>query len=157
LASAADILPLEDIILSNVELKPDSFFAFYLQRWSATFGSPLSDQPLSGKQSFQDRSGILADKATVGSNLSNEREQASSFVATVPHSGDWLLALSIVACGLHLDDETVRTAVALRSGMSLCVAHPSQCGAHVDAYDVHSLVCKRASVHSTKSFIKTSN
>ena len=69
---------------------------------------------LSSKQSFWDRPGILADKAMVEATLSNEHEKASFLAASAPHSGDWLLALPITACGLRLDDEAVRTAVALR-------------------------------------------
>jgi len=72
LASAASSLPLQGIILSNVALQPDSHIASYLSRWSAMFGSPPPDQPLSGKQSFWERPGILADKAMVKeSSLSN--------------------------------------------------------------------------------------
>ena len=44
----------------------------------------------------------------------------------------------------------VRTAVALRLGTTLCVSHPCPCGAQVDAYGVHSLVCKRASGKITR-------
>jgi len=53
------------------------------------FGSPLPDQPLSGKQSFWDKPGILADKAMIESSLSNEHEKASFLAASVPHSGFW--------------------------------------------------------------------
>ena len=85
---------------------------------------------------------ILADKAMVEATLSNKHEKASFFAASAPHSGDWLLALPITACGLRLDDEAIRAAVALRLGTTLCVPHPCPCGAQVDAYGVHSLVCK---------------
>ena len=77
LASAAGSLPLPVIILSNVALQPDIFIASYLPRWSAMFGSLPPNQPLSGKQSFWDRPGILADKAMVEATLSNEHEKAS--------------------------------------------------------------------------------
>jgi len=73
----------------------------------------------------------------------NEREKAS-FLASAPHSGDWLLALPITACVLSLDDEAVRTAVALRIGTTLCVLHTCPCRSQVDWYGVHSWVCKRA-------------
>ena len=150
LASAAGSLPLQGIILSNVALQPDSFIASYLPRWSAKFGNLPPNQPLSGKQSFWDRPGILADKAMVEATLSNEHEKASFFAASAPHSGDWLLALPITACGLRLDDEAVRTAVALRLGTTLCVPHSCPCGVQVDAFGVHSLVCKRASGKITR-------
>ena len=83
------------------------------------FGSPPPNQPLSGKQFFWDILGILANKAMVESNLSNEHEKVSFFAASTPHSGDWLLALPITACGLRLDDEVDRTSVALSVPMCL--------------------------------------
>ena len=132
-------------ILSQVALKPDSFYTLYLPRWSAAFGGPPPNQPLSGKQSFWDRPGVLLDKAAVESNLSSEHGKASFLAATAPHSGDWLLALPIAACGLRLEDDAVRTAVALRLGINLCVPHTCHCDAQVDALGVHSLVCKHAS------------
>jgi len=119
-------LPLQGIILSNVVLQPDSHFASYLSHWSAIFGSPPPDQSLSGKQSHWDRPEILADKAMVESCSSNEQKKASFLTALTPHSGDWLLALPITACGLRLDDEAVHTAVALKIGHdSLCPSHMS--------------------------------
>ncbi len=86
----------------------------------------------------------------VETNLLNEHGKASFFAASASHSGDWLLALPIMACGLHLDGEVVRAAVALRLGLTLCVPRPCPCGAQVDAYGVHSLVCKRASGQITR-------
>ena len=150
LASAAGTLTLQDIILSGIDLKPDSFFVSSLSVWSAAFGNPPLGQPLSGKQSFWDRPGILTDRARVESNLTTVHEKASFMAASATHSGDWLLALPIVACGLRLDDESVRTAVALRLGIQLCVPHPCRCGTQVDAYGIHSLVCKRASGKITR-------
>jgi hypothetical protein len=145
LASAAGSLPLQDTILAQFDRKPDSFFALYLPRWSIEVGCPPPDHPLSGKQSFWDRPGVLSVKAAVESNLVSEHGKTSFLAATAPHSGDWLLALPISACGLRLEDEAVRTAVALRLGINLCVPHACQCGAQVDASGVHSLVCKHAS------------
>jgi len=101
LASAAGSLSLQGIILSNVAHQPDSLIASNLSRWSAMFGSLPPDQPLSGKQSFWDRPGILADKAMVESSLSNEHEKASSLAASAPHML-WRLAsviAYITACG----------------------------------------------------------
>jgi len=63
-----------------------------------------------------------------------------------------LLALPITACGLRLDDEAVRTAVAptTHMGTTFCVPHTCPRGAQVDAYGVHRLVCKRASAKITR-------
>ena len=61
-----------------------------------------------------------------------------------PHSGDWLLVLPITACGLRLEDEAVRIAVALRLGSELGSSHTCRCGSLVEATGVHGLVCKQA-------------
>ena len=54
------------------------------------------------------------------------------------------MALPITACGLRLDDEAVRIAVALRLGSELGSSHSCRCGSSVDARGTHGLVCKRA-------------
>jgi len=58
--------------------------------------------------------------------------------------------MPITACGLRQDDEAVRTTVALRLDTTLCVRHTCPCGAQVDTYGVHSLVCKWASAKITR-------
>jgi len=72
------------------------------------------------------------------------QQRAKFLAAASPHSGDWLLALHITACGLRLSDEAVRVAVALRLGCSVCVPHSCRCGSLVDAQGLHGLVCKQA-------------
>ena len=44
---------------------------------------------------------------------------------TAPHSGDWLHARPISACGLRLDNEAIRVAVGLRLGVTLCQPTPA--------------------------------
>ena len=51
------------------------------------------------------------------------------------HSGDWLHALPIAACGLSLDDEAIRVAVGLRLGSNLCV--PRVCRIHLGTAMAH--------------------
>ena len=58
-----------------------------------------------GKQSYRDRPGVQADKELVKSSLSTDHEHAFFLASTAAHSGDWLLGLPIVACGLRLEDE----------------------------------------------------
>jgi len=50
----------------------------------------------------------------------------------------------IASCGLRLDDEAVRAAVALRLGLGICVPHSCSCGEEVGAWGQHAFVCKRA-------------
>ena len=67
-----------------------------------------------------------------------------------PHSGDWLQAWPITACGLRLDDESIRVAVGLRLGSRLCAPHTCPCGAEVDARGSHGLSCRRSAGRQTR-------
>jgi len=51
-----------------------------------------------------------------GKSKSDATLKAQFLAASAPLSGYWLLALPVASCGLKLDDEAVRVAVALRLG-----------------------------------------
>ena len=95
---------------------------------------------------------LLLVKEALWSNLHSNREKAVFLAAAAPHSGAWLAALPITSCGLRLDDEAVRVGVALRLGLRLCVAHDCRCGAVVDEWGSHALVCKMAAARHTRHF-----
>ena len=54
------------------------------------------------------------------------------------------------AAGLRLDDDTIRIAVGLRLGTSLCLPHTCPCGKAVDARGIHGLSCQRSAGRSTR-------
>ena len=144
LASAVSSLPLQDAILSSGCGQQDTFLAAYQTTWSSMYGPPPVSSSLH-KQSVWDKPGMLCDKARVVAGLNSERQKASFLAASSRHSGDWLMALPITACGLKLDDEAVRVAVALRLGLDLCGPHPcALCSSPVDAWGTHAFVCKHA-------------
>ena len=101
LASAASTSDLQSQILLASSCNPDPYFDSYLSTWQAAFGSLPSSGPLSSKQSFWDRPGILSTRAAVESSISDSQEMARFLAASAPHSGDWLLALPISSCGLR--------------------------------------------------------
>ena len=145
LASAAGSLSLQDQILFDCHCQPDDpLVDSYMTLWSASFGVPPTG-PASHKQAAWDRPGIDAIKDELQSAVTDPRQKATFLAATAPHSGDWLNALPIASCGLRLDDESVRVAVALRLGLGVCVPHSCSCGEDVDAWGQHAFVCKRAS------------
>ena len=82
----------------------------------------------------------------------SHRYKAIFLAAAAPHSGCWLSALPITACGLRLDDEAVRVGVALRLGLKLCIAHECRCGHPVDSWGTHAMVCKHAAARHTRHF-----
>ena len=69
--------------------------------------------------------------------------RARLLAAAAAHSGDWLHALPITACGLRLNDEAIRVAVGLRLGSEICQPYQCVCGASVDTRGAHALSCKR--------------
>ena len=75
------------------------------------------------------------------SSLSSPSQSASFLAAPSPHSD---------GCGLRLDDEAVRIAVAFRLGLTLCAPHPCRCGSLVNAHGLHSFACKRAPGRSVR-------
>ena len=87
---------------------------------------------------------MTVDRNLVAANLHTPRHQALFLAATSNHSGDWLTTLPIASCGLLLDDEAIRVAVALRLGLDVCVPHVCRCGKDVDAGGVHAFTCKKS-------------
>ena len=104
----------------------------------------LPPDPLPGKQSFWDKPGLLTDRALIESSLVEPLLRARFLAVQAPHSGGWLLALPIANCRLRLNNETVRVAVRMRLGLSLCVPHNCHCVTLVDAQGLHAMVCKKA-------------
>jgi hypothetical protein len=95
---------------------------------------------------------ILVNNDSVSANLRSLREKACFLAACAPHSGAWLSALPLSSCGLCLDDESVRIGVALRLGLPLCSPHDCRCGAPVDSWGSHAMVCKLAPARHTRHF-----
>ena len=143
LASAASTLSLQDEILFECHCQPDDPLVDSLKSRSSSYGAPPTG-PTSHKQAAWDRPGIVAIKDELQSVLTDPRQKATFSAATAHHSGDWLHALPIASCGLRLDDEAVRVAVALRLGLGVCVPHFCSCGENVEAWGQHAFVCKHA-------------
>src|SRR6218665_746259 len=58
--------------------------------------------------------------------------------------------MPVEACGLALDNETVRIAVGLRLGLSLCGPHRCKCGEMVGEDGYHGFVCRRSQGRSLR-------
>jgi len=142
IASAASTLSNQDDILTDCVKSDSESFQAYLSAWSAKFGAVPDILPT--KQPFWDSPGVLEDKAQVETSLTSTHLRASFLAASTQHSGDWLFAMPISSCGLRLGDEAVTVAVGLRLGLDLGEPYQCQCGSLVDAWGLHSFVCKRA-------------
>ena len=68
---------------------------------------------------------------------------ARLLAAATKESGAWLNALPVPSLGLRMDDDTIRVAVGLRLGVSLCQPHDCfHCGARVGHRATHGLSCR---------------
>jgi hypothetical protein len=144
LASAATTLDLQDAILSEVVQDEDVFVPRVAARWGEMFQS----EPLSGKAACSQRSwdavAIAHGKTALDAHYNDPIDRARLLAVSAPHAGDWLNALPVASCGLRLDDESIRVAVGLRLGCTLCAAHRCCCGAVVDSRGIHGLSCRLA-------------
>ena len=70
----------------------------------------------------------------------NETECARLLAVMERDSGAWLQALPVTSVGLRMDDTTLRIAVGLRLGTTICAPHICQdCGVEVSAQGTHGL------------------
>ena len=96
------------------------------------------------KQACLDQFSINSGLAILNRGFTNDYSKARLLACQAPHSGDWLNAWPITACGLRLDNEAIRVAVGLRLGVGLCDPYTCICGARVDERGSHGPACRRS-------------
>jgi len=150
LASAASTSDLQARLLPAGFSAPDFYVQSTQAIWLNRYKGTLPDESVAGKQKSWDEA-CVKKGLTLLSELSAEPQFQARFLACqADHSGDWLHAWPISACGLRMDDEAVRVAVGLRLGLDLCSPHPCPCGAAVDASGRHGLSCRRSKGRATR-------
>ena len=103
--------------------------------------------PPAGSAAFRQKSwhthNVLASADSLLNDAPDATSRARLLAVSTKESGAWLNALPIPSLGLHLDDNTLRVAVGLRLGSSLCRPHTCHhCGAEVDCLAIHGLSCR---------------
>ena len=144
LASTAATAELVSIVLPSTHKSlpvPSSGLA--LAKWSEGHSC---DSP-TGAEVVREKSwDCIRAEATASTLLDGARddmERARLLAAMDRDSGAWLQALPISSVGLKMDDSTLRIAVGLRLGTTICAPHICQhCGAEVSARGTHGLSCK---------------
>jgi len=122
---------------------PDEDFVSSRSDWILAHGnSSVPDVANIHRQSAWDAPGVAEIYSKLLSSTEHETDKARLLAAASPHSGDWIHALPISACGLRLDDDAIRTAVAFRVGAKVCYPHSCPCGSGVDSFGLHALSCK---------------
>ena len=129
---------------------PDSGWEIELSTWSHRYECEEPQGMAETKQKYWDEASITAGLDILDANFPDSYNKARLLASRAPHSGDWLQAWPITACGLRLDDESIRVAVGLRLGSRLCAPHTCPCGAEVDARGSHGLSCRRSAGRQTR-------
>jgi hypothetical protein len=151
LASAASTQVLQERLLSTCQrTMEDPSLAAIVSMWTSSNNQACPQGLAAHRQQNWDRPGIENEKLRLLSVYPDNVNQARILATRAPHSGDWLTALPLTTCGLRLDDESIRVAVGLRLGLSICESHKCPCGAMVDPTGLHSLSCKQGSGKSLR-------
>jgi hypothetical protein len=143
LASAAGTRELQDRLLRQTADSTDEEVDLCLTSRFNKLQSPSPSGSAAHKQRAWDKLVVDMEYHNLLSSYTDPNHRARLLASAAPHSGDWLHALPIAACGLHLDDEAVRVAVGLRLGCALCQSHTCRCGTTVDTLGSHAWICKR--------------
>ena len=147
LASAAGTRVLQDTILDLPSrlVSEDA----EIESAQAMWPSLSACDPPAGAASHAQHSWDIRVCRTIFDSLLNsqtdEVEKARLLAVSAEHSSDWLHALPLSACGLRLDNESLRVSVGLRLGSRLCEPHRCPCGSMVDSRGLHGLACKKSS------------
>lgn len=84
---------------------------------------------------------VMKTIGALGTAYDDAYHQERFKVAASPHTGDWLLALLLSSCGLWLDDEVMRIALALCLGVSIYQLHGYPCDSLVAVDGPQGLSC----------------
>ena len=114
LAAAASTSNLQHDILSSCWPTPDAEYIGACASWSAMYSLPCPADDAAVSQRAWDTPAVARDWLSVWQSASTDTDKARLNAIRAQHSSDWLLALTIFACGLRLGDEAIRVAVGLR-------------------------------------------
>ena len=119
LAYAAGTLTLQAQILRNT-LAADEDTCTSLNHWLSLYGLSAGDSLPIGNQRVLDSAVVAHTYKSVLNSQTSQFNRARLLAAAAAHSGDWLQAVPISACGLHLSDESLRVADGLRLCSEIC-------------------------------------
>jgi hypothetical protein len=115
--------------------------AEWMNRCNSTI---FPDATVIGVQKTWDSCLVEVKQQCVLSAAQTQAGLARLLAAAAPHAGDFLHALPCSAVGTRLDDTSLRVAVALRLGATMCAPHTCVCGEQVDSSGTHGLACRKS-------------
>ena len=113
--------------------------------WSRGHDIPPLEGTARYRQKAWDSVRVAASMDNLLEDAPDMHSRARLLAASSCESGVWLNAPPCSSLGLRMDDSTMRVAVGLRLGCSLCKPHHCHhCGAAVDARATHGLSCRQS-------------
>ena len=111
--------------------------------WSDGLDLPPPASPESHRQKTWDTPKVSAIADKLLKQAPDAVTRSRLLAASAKESGAWLDALPVSSLGLRMDNNTVRVAVGLRLGATLCRPHTCHhCGMQVDGFATHGLSCR---------------
>jgi len=112
--------------------------------WQTRCSLAIPDAARAGIQKAWDKPLVSRKLEEVMSAAQTQVGRARLIAAAAPHSGDFLHAVPCSAVGTRLDDTSLRIAISLRLGATMCAPHTCVCGAEVDSGGTHGLACRKS-------------
>ena len=146
LASAAASAGLVQCVLPpRFKSLPLPYYDSALSFWSEGHTNPPPSGAAACSQKSWDAPKVSSVSDSLLESAPNDSTRARLLAVSTKESGAWLNALPIASLGLRMDDNTVRVAVGLRLGSTLCRPHACQhCGVEVDHLGSHGLSCRKS-------------
>ena len=152
IAFAASALSLHNSILpTRLVNDPDEDECDTFTAWTSFSCAPIPPHELQYIRKVWDRPIADNQLANISSKLSAEVDEARILSASSPHSGDWLMAMTILLIGLRLSDEMIRIAVGFRLVLRTCEPHTCPCEKEVDARGLHGLSYRRSTIRQQRN------
>jgi hypothetical protein len=139
LASVHSVLPLIRQIRPSTDM--DDAMVDCIAEWSVQSDADAPVEDLARFQKCWDEP-LFKKKHAELLDRSSDKDKARLLASAEKESGSWLNALPSPVMGNLLDDDSLRIAVALRLGASICEPHDCRCGVTVDTKGHHGLTCK---------------
>jgi len=112
--------------------------------WQTRCSSAIPDAGRAAIQKAWDKPLVSRKLEGVMSAAQTQVGRARLIAAAAPHSGDFLHAVPCSAVGTRLDDTSLRIAISLRLGATMCAPHTCICGEEVDSSGTHGLACRKS-------------
>ena len=140
-AGSSDLV--HDILPPHLQNTPLPNLDDALLLWSQGHDQSPPVGPASHRQKVWDTPKVSTVADALLDNAPDPTSRARLLAASAGESGVWLNAPPISSLGLRMDNNTIRVAVGLRLGSSLCRPHTCHhCGAVVDHLATHGLSCR---------------